>query len=375
VYDASARGDNGKGASLNDCLHVGPSLNPLLFDILVRFRQKRIALIADIEKAFLNVEVDKIDRDCLRFLWLKNAQDANSDIEVYRFCRVVFGLKSSPFLLNATLRYHFSKYKDIDPAFVETMLESFYVDDLVSGGENVAQTHELYLKAKTRLAEGGFQLRKWKTNDDSLRAHIANSENTSNQNDSAADSDLSYAKSTLGCENAAGTEKVLGQAWDTKRDKIKFDFESIIIAAGTKRNVLSVLSRIFDPLGIISPVLVSMKLLFQELCSENYDWDDELHEEKKQKWNDWLDELCKTKSIEIDRCLYKNPNEEILEYQLHGFADASNKAYSAVVYILCRTQNGIHTQLIASKSRVAPLKRLTISRLELMSAKPNNILA
>jgi hypothetical protein len=158
----------------------------------------------------------------------------------------------------------------------------------------------------------------------------------------------------------------------TKHDKIKFDFESIIIAAGklkpTKRDVLSVLSRIFDPLGIISPVLVSMKLLFQELCSENYDWDDELREEKKQKWNDWLDELCKTKSIEIDRCLYKNPNEEILEYQLHGFADASNKAYSAVVYILCRTQNGIHTRLIARKSRVAPLKRLTIPRLELMSA-------
>lgn len=85
VYDASARGDNGKGASLNDCLHVGPSLKPLLFDILVRFRQKRIALIADIEKAFFNVEVDKIDRDCLRFLWLKNAQNANSDIEVTGF--------------------------------------------------------------------------------------------------------------------------------------------------------------------------------------------------------------------------------------------------------------------------------------------------
>ena len=104
VYDASARGDNGKGASLNDCLHVGPSLKPLLFDILVRFRQKRIALIADIEKAFLNVEVDKIDRDCLRFLWLKNAQNANSDIEVYRFCRVVFGLNSSPFLRCGTVR-------------------------------------------------------------------------------------------------------------------------------------------------------------------------------------------------------------------------------------------------------------------------------
>ena len=112
VYDASAKVDNGKGASLNDCLHVGPSLNPLLFDILVRFRQERIVLIADIEKAFLNIEVDKVDRDCLRFLWLKNVQNANSEIKVYRFCRVVFGLNSSPFLLNTTLRYHFQNIRN-----------------------------------------------------------------------------------------------------------------------------------------------------------------------------------------------------------------------------------------------------------------------
>ena len=104
----------------------------------------------------MNVEVDKADRDCLRFLWLKDAKNAKSEdaknakseVEVYRFCRVVFGLNSSPFLLNATLRYHFSKYKEIDPEFVRTMLESFYVDDLVSGDENSVQTYDLYLKAR-----------------------------------------------------------------------------------------------------------------------------------------------------------------------------------------------------------------------------------
>ena len=76
---------------------------------------------------------------------------------------------------------------------------------------------------------------------------------------------------------------------------------------------------------IISPVLVSMKLLFQELCSENYDWDDELNEEKRRKWDVWLNELTEVKFIEIDRCLHKTPRDDVLEYQLHGFADASNK--------------------------------------------------
>ena len=97
VYDASATDSKSK-MSLNDCLHVGPSLNPLLIDLLLRFRVNRVALVADIEKAFLNVSVDKADRDCLRFLWPDDPNDNKSDVSIYCFCRVVFGLNASPFL-------------------------------------------------------------------------------------------------------------------------------------------------------------------------------------------------------------------------------------------------------------------------------------
>ena len=103
-YEASSS-EGKKGTSLNDCLHVGPSLNPLLFDILIRFREKRVVLIGNIEKAFLNVEVDKADRDCLRFLWLEDVHKPDSQIAVYRFSSIVFGLNASPFLFNATLRH------------------------------------------------------------------------------------------------------------------------------------------------------------------------------------------------------------------------------------------------------------------------------
>lgn len=104
VYDASSK-EGKKGTSLNDCLHTGPSLNPLLFDILVRFRENRVALVGDIEKAFLNVSVDVNDRDCLSFLWVDDARDSKLSIDVYRFCRVVFGLNASHFLLNGTIRH------------------------------------------------------------------------------------------------------------------------------------------------------------------------------------------------------------------------------------------------------------------------------
>ena len=151
VYDASSK-ECKSGTSLNDCLHVGPSLNPLLYRILIRFRENRIALVGDIEKAFLNVEVDEGDRDCLKFLWVKDIESDKWETVVYRFCRVVFGLNASPFLLNATLRHHVSKYLETDPEFVKKVLESFYVDDLVSGESTVDKAFQLYDKTMSRMA-------------------------------------------------------------------------------------------------------------------------------------------------------------------------------------------------------------------------------
>ena len=93
MFDASSKATK-DSLSLNDCLYSGPALTPTIFKILLRFRERKIALVGDIEKAFLNIRVQEQDRNALRFLLL------------YRFCRVVFGVNSSPFLLNATVRHH-----------------------------------------------------------------------------------------------------------------------------------------------------------------------------------------------------------------------------------------------------------------------------
>ena len=154
----------------------------MLLDILVRFREKRVALIRDVEKAFLNIEVDKEDRDFLRFLWLDHMSDPSSKILIYHFCRVVFGLNTSPFLLNATLRHHISKFKDEDPEFVRRMIESFYVDDLVTGKDNTAKAFMLYEKSKNRLASGRFKMHKWTTNDKALKDLIEQEENRKLEN-------------------------------------------------------------------------------------------------------------------------------------------------------------------------------------------------
>lgn len=117
VYDTSSK-EGKKRVSMNDCLHVGPTLSPMLYEILIQFREKPIALVDDIEKAFLNIEVSLRDRDCLRFLWVNNVDREHVDPVVYRFCRIVFGVNCSPFLLNATLQYQLDMFIKVDPEFV-----------------------------------------------------------------------------------------------------------------------------------------------------------------------------------------------------------------------------------------------------------------
>ena len=157
VYDASCK-DKQHGVSLNDCLHVGPSLTPLLFDLLISWRTHRVALVADIEKAFLNVEVDPSDRDRLGFLWVDDIQAQNPSILIYRFNRVEFGVNSSPFLLNAVLRHHIDQYDKVDTEFTSKIRKEFYVDDWVSWANNIEAALDLYHKVKVRMKEGGFNL-------------------------------------------------------------------------------------------------------------------------------------------------------------------------------------------------------------------------
>jgi len=171
VYDASA---HLKGPSLNDCLHTGPKFNQNVLDILLRFRSYRVAWIADIEKAFLMISVSPEDSDALRFLWVDDPFSANPHLVTYRFTRVVFGVSSSPYLLNSTIQHHFGKYSSTHPDLVAKLLQSFYVDDLVCGGDNDEEAHAHYLFAKDVLSQASFNLRKFVTSSDVLRGRVLN---------------------------------------------------------------------------------------------------------------------------------------------------------------------------------------------------------
>ena len=161
VYNALAREN---GTTLNDCLHTGPPLPSDILDTLIRFRVQSIALIADIEKSFFKIAVKKEDRDALRFLRVDDMNSAEPKIVEYRFARVVFRIISNPFLLNAALLKYIPCYEREDPEFVSWMLHSFDVDYLSISLVGVEEAYQLYLKSRERMAQGGFNLRKWMTN-------------------------------------------------------------------------------------------------------------------------------------------------------------------------------------------------------------------
>ena len=374
VYDASARSN---GPSLNDCLHTGPKFDQKILDILLRFRTHRVALTADIEKAFLMISVTERDRDFLRFLWIDDISKVNPDVIILRFARVVFGVSSSPFLLNATIKHHVEKFSSSHPELVKQLLQSIYVDDVVFGDDDEDSAYELYNNSKSILKSASFNLRKFTTNSPTLQARIDKAEGvaiqTESHNSQAMDLDETYAKYTLGAtQQQLGEQRILGVRWDVSSDQILFDFSNIVKLATnlepTKRSVVSLVGRFYDPLDFTAPVTIRFKILFQELCESKLDWDQPLSGKLLSRWSSLITDLQEGQLMSIPRCYFNGIDSKIVSCSLCGFYDASVSAYAAVVYLVIRTENGNFVKFIASKTRVAPLQRQTIPRLELLSA-------
>lgn len=372
VYDASAKTT---GPSLNNCLDPGPKFDQKILDILSRFRVHRVAITADIEKAFLMISVSPQDREFLRFLWVDDPTKVDPKVVAYRFTRVVFGVSSSPFLLNATVRHHFELHSETHGDLVEKVLRSIYVDDIVTGSQSEEQAYKLYTGTKNLLKTGAFNLRKFTTNSSTLQArvdaeelvHLSDSSHTSGATET-------FSQVTLGRAQGLreGEQKVLGVNWDVSSDQIIFSLDELAEQARrlepTKRNVISLIGKFYDPLGFLAPIVVSYKVFMQSLCEAKIGWDDTIPEPLMARWRRLVSTLSESQPIMLPRCYLDGVNGEILSYQLCGYCDASLAAYAAVIYLLMEAEDGIHMKFVVAKTRVAPLKKQSIPRLELLSA-------
>ncbi|GBN22947.1 hypothetical protein AVEN_185310-1 [Araneus ventricosus] len=354
VYDASSS-HSFPHLSLNDCLWPGPNLNSNIFDILINFRLNKFAFISDIEKAFLQLTLAEKDIDAVRFLWTEN-----DTLQVYRFNRVLFGVRSSPFLLSASIKMHLKKFHDEFPTRTECLNRYFYVNDFISEADSLREALEISTQAVSIMDQANMVLRKWSTNSDELR-QLWIREGLKNQ---LQDNPISPR---------ANSTKVLGMLWNTVEDYLIVGTQSLVDSLSnnenTKRHLLLAIGKIFDSLGQLSPFTIRVKCILQVLWMKEISWDEELPPGIRKTWCQWLSEVPRLSELHIPRyVLYSSTGEPTDVLELHCFCDASQKAYGVVIYTRVVKDCNVEVNLLVSKSRVAPLTKITMPRLELLGA-------
>ena len=349
VFDGSAPFE---GKSLNTEALTGPKLQSDVFDILVKFSKEWVALVGDISQMYHQLVLLPEDRPMHRFLWRN--MEINKEPEVYEFLRFVFGGCYCPFCAQFTWQKHAEIHQDSYPLAASAVKNHCYMDDLMPSVNSIKKAIETRCQLTEMGDKAGFHVRKWVLNLTEVLADVP-------VEDRASEVDLE--------KNLLPVMKTLGVSWTAREDQFLFhyspppdDFEF------TKRNVLKKTATLFDPLGFLSPFMVKAKVFMQQAWVDALEWDEVLPSEQREQWKTWFGELPLLEEIKIPRCL-KDTSREASSITLHTFSDASEKAYAAAVYNRHKFEDGsITTRLIASKTRLAPLKTVSIPRLELMGA-------
>ena len=343
-----------KGMSLNEQLLQGPDLTNGLCGVLLRWRKEPVAVNADIESMFYQVCVREEDRDMMRFLWWPNG-DLDGDLVEYRMKVHMFGAVSSPSCANYVLRKIGENCVEESPEVAEAINNSFYVDDMLKAFPSEEEAIQTSLRIKDTLLAGGFNLTKWTSNSRRLIEAI----DPEDRSKEIKKLDIDY--------DSLPVERALGVTWDVETDKLGFSSKDVD-KSPTRRRILAVVASVYDPLGIVAPYVLKAKGILQNLCQKKIGWDEEIPQDQRNLWNQWLGDLPRIKEVQLDRCFKSAAVLPPQQVQLHHFADASEKGYGTVTYLRYVNRAQIHCSFVIAKSRVAPLKKVSIPRLELTAA-------
>ena len=351
VFNSSA---SFKGHTLNDYWYKGPDLLNNQFGVILRFRENAVAVCGDITKMYHMVAIPPLDQHVHRFLWRN--YDTERQPDTYVKTVLTFGDRPAPTMAITAMHMTAKLKQDAKPKAAEAIINNAYVDDICDSAGNASEAKTLISDVDGVLEAGGFKVKKWISN-------------------AALDAKERPEEVVLGGENHA--EKVLGTVWLPKEDKfsfkIKIDLASerdpavFVPMRLTKRQILSKLAGIFDPIGAGAAVLIKPKIAMQELWQLGLGWDDEVPPEVKRKWMALFEEMIALNNVKFERCL--TPPNATGDPSLVVFCDASRLAFGACAYMKWKLNDGqFGTRFVAAKARVAPLKELTIPRLELQAA-------
>ncbi|XP_011859181.1 PREDICTED: uncharacterized protein LOC105556699 [Vollenhovia emeryi] len=343
VFNGSYRTTSGH--SLNDILHVGAKLQNDITDVLLWIRTYRIIFSTDIVKMFRQIAIHEEDWKLQKILWYKE----DNRLVSYRLTTVTYGLNCAPFLALRTLQQLIQDEGHRFPKAIAPMERGRYVDDIFGGADSSDEAKQVIQHLIGLCEAGGFPLQKWssshpeilpKSGDDSQRT----------------------------VEFEPAQFKLLGLQWKSISDSFHFSAVTTSKATSlTKRVVSSEVARLYDPLGLIAPILVRAKFILQELWLLKNGWDDPLPAELQKRWREFRLQLQELEQISIPRWLGNVSSPPLIE--IHGFSDASQLAMAAAIYTRISNEEGkVITRLVCSKTKVAPIKRISIPRLELTAA-------
>ena len=359
-----------KGHVLNEYWAKGPDLLNNLLGVLIRFREKSIAIAGDIRKMYHSVAISELDQHTHRFLW--RDMDSSRQPDVYKINCVSFGDKPAGAIASLALRKTAEMSQHEFPTASETIRNNSYVDDILGSYDSEEEANRISEEIDTILSKGGFSIKNW----------------IKSSNDS--DSTLQVCASTLDSDTDTNLSKVLGVVWNAKHDRLefvakvnfsprhrkmrtepdltKFDIPHKIPETLTKRMVLSLVNGIYDPLGLATPFVIQAKMMLRQISQEkNLDWDDPIPENLRSGWIRFFTLLFDMEEIEFRRST--KPTNTIGEPSLVIFSDASEDAFGACAYIRWQIENGsFQSNLVVAKSRLSPMRKTTIPRLELNGA-------
>ncbi|XP_071056934.1 uncharacterized protein [Onthophagus taurus] len=332
VFNGSQK--TSSGLSLNDCLHTGPKHQSELIDVLLRWRRHPVAFACDLEKIYCQIDVHQDDWQFQRIVWRENPSEP---LQSYDLTTVTYGLSCAPYLAIRCIRQLAEEHVEEQPLGSSALFRDTYVDDIISGANDIDEVQELIFQLNRVSRAGGFLARKWISNVSEALAYVP--------------SDLLSDTETLRVQDN-NSLRALGILWNNSTDDFLFCFnnDDFDFRDLTKRKGLSFIAHLFDPLGWLSPIIVTAKIFVQNLCTCNLEWDEILPYDLSLQWNEYINSFQTCPVIRIPRWL--GITRDCSSIELHGFADASS-AFGAVVYLRVSS---------------APLKRVTIPRLELCAA-------
>ncbi|GFV97600.1 integrase catalytic domain-containing protein [Trichonephila clavipes] len=339
VFNCSSLTDN--GISLNDIQYNGGVIQEDLYAQMLRFRTYTYAFTADIKMMYRTILINPKQRSLQRIVWCESEHESP---KIYELSTVTYGTVSAPYLAQRTLTQLSMDEEANFPIAASVLRNNLYMDDVLCGAATLEEAIVLRQQLKGILKSAGMELHKLCANHEKL----------------SPDPEQNYNFATL-------TEtKTLGVSWKPNLDCLLIKVKVCLDSSYTKRDVLSTIAKIFDPVGLMAPVISKAKIFLQRLWRSKLEWNDLLPAEEYREWQQFLVSLENINNIEIPRRILVAFPEVI---EIHGFADASERCYGAAVY--CKSKNlksETLVRLITSKSRVAPIKSLTIPRLELCAA-------